>query len=538
MTAPAAGEGPTLMKSSLPQDFTRLTDMVTVHARTRPNAPAITFEGQVISFAELDARANRVAAALAACGIGFGDRVAFLDKNTPAYFEVLFGAAKLGAVLCAINFRLSAEEAAYIVNDAEAKVFFVGGEFAELAERIQADGVQVHTVLIDAGQGPQHYEHWLAAHPADPPPPLDGAGGDDVAVQFYSSGTTGRPKGVMLTDAACLASLRSFGGVVGLDEHSRSLVALPVYHLAGSFWGLLSLYEGTPSVLLRETDAAEIVATIEAHGITHTVMVPAVILNVVDLPDVGSVDFSTLQMVVYGASPISEDVLRRAIRVLQCGFFQGYGLTESGGACVWLLPSDHDPDGPNRHRLRSAGMPVPGVDVLVVAPDTGAPVAVGEVGELLVRGSQMMLGYWRMPQATEETLRADGYLRTGDVGYFDDDGYVYIHDRMKDVIISGGENIYPAEVENALMAHPGIADVAVIGVPDEKWGEVGMAMVVAGQAGLTSEEVIAYARSRLAHYKCPTRVTFLEELPRNPSGKILKRELREPFWAGQGRRVN
>ena len=511
-----------------------------MHARTRGSDTAIIYQDRVLSFAELDERSDRVAAGLSACGVGPGDRVAFLDKNTPAYFEVLFGAAKLGAVLCAINWRLSASEAAFIVNDAAAQIFFVGAEFATLAEHIRTETEHLRTVVVlGAVHEKQDYEQWLASNPPrdGAPRPVDNTN-DAVALQFYSSGTTGRPKGVMLTDSACLASLRRYGSVVGLDEHGMSQVATPLFHLAGSFWGLLNLYAGTPSVLLRDTDPAELVSSIEANAITHTVMVPAVIQKVLEVPHVTTADVSSLRLVVYGASPISEDVLKRAIGLLRCDFVQGYGLTESGGACVWLLPADHDPGGPNSHRLRSAGRPVPGIDVLVVTPDTGEPVAPEIVGEIVVRGSQCMQGYWQMPQQTDEVMRADGYLRTGDVGYFDGDGYLYIHDRMKDVIISGGENIYPAEVENALMDHPAIADVAVIGIPDHTWGEVGLALVVADQQSLTSDEVIAFARSRLAHYKCPGAVTFVDELPRNPSGKLLKRELREPFWPAGARRVN
>jgi long-chain acyl-CoA synthetase len=522
-----------------PQTFTRLTDLVTAHARGRPNATAIIYQDRQISFAELDARSDRVASGLSACGVGAGDRVAFLDKNTPAYFEVLFGAAKLGAVLCAINWRLSTAEAAYIVNDAAATVLFVGAEFAPLAEQIGADVDGLRTVVqIGSEQSTHDYERWLLDNPPGDATPQPVFAEDAGGIQFYSSGTTGRPKGVMLSDAACLASLTRFGSVVALGEHSISQLAMPLFHLAGSFWGLINLYMGTPSVLLRETDPVELITTIETYAITHTVMVPTVIQQVLEVPDIKRANLSSLQLVVYGASPISEDVLKRAIGALGCHFIQGYGLTESGGACVWLLPADHDPDGPNRHRLRSAGRPVPGIDVLVVEPDSGEPVEQGCVGEILVRGSQTMAGYWRMPEKTAEVMRPDGYLHTGDVGYFDSDGYLYIHDRMKDVIISGGENIYPAEVENALMAHPDIADVAVIGVPHPRWGEVGMALVVTGQRSITAEEVIEFARSQLAHYKCPAQVSFVDTLPRNPSGKILKRELRELFWADSSRRVN
>jgi long-chain acyl-CoA synthetase len=513
-----------------------VADIVRAHAAATPDALAYALGDGRLTFADLDERSNRVAQGLRAAGVGPGDRVAILDKNCLEYFEVLFGAAKLNAVLVAVNWRLAPPEAAFIVNDAAAKVLVVGEELSSLLAGFEADLTSTETILV-IGDHDRHpsYEPWVSSHDAVDPGVV--AGPDDVAFQYYSSGTTGVPKGVMLTNAACFASLGASKDLLKFDDESVSMAVMPQFHVAGGFWGLVALYLGRPCVLQREVDPVGIVDLIAEHQVTHAVYVPALlqVLNLV--PGIGEADLSSMRCLVYGASPISEEVLVASVRIFGCHFLQAYGMTETSGGCVFLPPADHDPEGPNRHRLRAAGIAGPGTDLQVVDAEL-KPVAVGEVGEVLIRSPQNMSGYWNQPAETERTLLADGWLRTGDAGYMDEDGYLYIHDRVKDMIISGGENVYPAEVENRLMAHPEIADVAVIGVPSERWGETPKALVVrvAGSA-VTPEDIIAFARAGLAHYKCPTSVDWLDELPRNPSGKILKNTLREPFWKGHERRV-
>jgi long-chain acyl-CoA synthetase len=299
------------------------------------------------------------------------------------------------------------------------------------------------------------------------------------------------------------------------------------------------MYNGVTSIIVRELDPAAVVRLIEQHRITHAFLVPAAIQFMLAVPGIDEADFSSLRIFVYGASPISETVLAQAIETFGCKFWQAYGLTETTGTVVNLPPEDHDPQGPNRHRLRSCGVPGPGVELRVVDVGTGEDAPTGEVGEIWLRTRQVMKGYWNLPDATAQAMVEGGWFRTGDAGYLDSDGYLYIHDRVKDMIVSGGENVYPAEVENALMQHPAIADVAVIGVPDDKWGETPKAMVVrAPGAEVTEQEVIDFARERLAKYKCPTSVDFVDVLPRNPSGKILKKDLRAPFWEGRERMVS
>jgi long-chain acyl-CoA synthetase len=313
---------------------------------------------------------------------------------------------------------------------------------------------------------------------------------------------------------------------------------MPCFHIAGAGWGIICLMNGAHSVLLREVDLEAILRDIPKYGVTHAVYVPAVLQLLVGIPGVENTDFSSLDTILYGASPISEDVLVKSIEVFGCRFLQAYGLTETDGAVVLLPPEDHDVGGPNAHRLRAAGLPMPGVELKVVDND-GKECAVGDVGEVWIRSPSNMDGYWNMPEATAASMTPDGWFLSGDAGYLDADGYLYIHDRIKDMIISGGENIYPAEVESALMGHPAVADVAVIGVPDETWGEAVKAVVVrVPYADVTAHELMSFSRERLAHYKCPTSVDWTEVLPRNPSGKIVKTDLREPYWKGEERRVH
>jgi long-chain acyl-CoA synthetase len=324
-----------------------------------------------------------------------------------------------------------------------------------------------------------------------------------------------------------------------LSPESVNLAAMPLFHIGGGGWATAGMYEGCTTVVMRDLDPGALVGLIGKERITHGFLVPAVLQFMLMVPGVDQADFSSLRVLVYGASPISEEVLARSVTTFGCKFWQAYGLTETTGAVVNLPPADHDVNGPNRHRLRSCGLPGPGVEVRIVNTDTFADCEQGEVGEIWIRSPQVMKGYWNMPDETAKSIDADGWFRSGDAGYLDADGYLYIHDRVKDMIVSGGENVYPAEVENVLMGHPGIADVAVIGVPHEKWGETAKAMVVRKpDAEVTEQDIIDYARERLARFKCPTSVDWIDALPRNPSGKILKKDLRAPYWEGRSRNVN
>lgn len=515
-----------------------LADMVRHHARQRPEALALHYvnDGRRWSFADLDAESSRVARALAAAGVGAGDRVAYLDKNAPEYYTYLFGAAKLNAVSVAVNWRLAPPEMAFILNDSESRVLLIGEEFLGHLAQIELSRAPQVVVLGDPGDsGYPSYGQWLAGHDAvDPQTP---AQPHDTCYQLYTSGTTGLPKGVEITHDNFFGALEDGLADVGMSAAAVNLVCMPLFHIAGSGWGLVGTRSGAAMILLRDVDPGQILEAIETHRVTHALFVPAVLQVLVDVPGVRDRDLSSLELIVYGASPITEPVLVRAMETFGCGFMQAYGLTETTGGIAVLKPEDHDPGGPQAHLLRSCGRPVAPNRVRVVDPDSGSDRPDGEVGEIWVQGRQNMKGYWGNPDATAATIDADGWLRTGDAGYFRD-GYLYIHDRVKDMIISGGENIYPAEVENALMRHPGVVDVAVIGVPSERWGETPKAIVVRRDPALSERDLIDFCRGQVAHYKCPTSVDWAEELPRNPSGKLLKTRLREPYWRDHERRVS
>jgi long-chain acyl-CoA synthetase len=298
---------------------------------------------------------------------------------------------------------------------------------------------------------------------------------------------------------------------------------------------LIGFYRGVPTVLMRDPDPAAMLRLIPEQRITKAFVVPALMLFLMQVPHCRTTDFSSLELIVYGASPAPVDLVRNALKTFGCGLAQVYGLTETTGAITYLPPQDHDES--NATRLKSCGKAMAGIDIRVVDTN-GNDVALGEVGEIVTRSPQNMLGYWNQRDATRRAIRGE-WFHTGDAGYLDADGYIFIYDRVKDMIISGGENIYPAEVESALFGHPAVADVAVIGVPDATWGEAVKAMVVR-KPGVTAtaDELIAFARERIAHYKAPRSVDFVEALPRTPTGKILKRQLREPFWVGQERQVH
>ncbi|WP_322796234.1 fatty acid--CoA ligase [Tepidiforma sp.] len=512
-------------------------DITRAHAEARPDAIALTHLDRNTTYRQLDEYASRVANGLIAAGLQPQARIAYLDKNSDRFYEVLFGAAKANAVMVAVNWRLAPPEVAYVINDATAEVLFVGQDFFPVIEKILPELRTVKTVVaIDAPhEGWHYYPEWRDAQsPADPHRPV---APDDVAIQMYTSGTTGHPKGAMLTNsnffALLPAAVRQWGPPWSAED--VNLVCMPLFHIAGSGWGIVGLYAGARTIILRDVIPTEILRVIPEYRVTRSIFVPAVLLFLLQTPGVQETDFSSLKFIAYGASPIPLDLLRNSLATFKCQFGQMYGLTETTGTITYLPPEDHDPNG--NPRMRSCGKPLQGVEIRIVDAD-GNDLPRGQVGEIICRSPQVMKGYWNLPEETAKAIR-NGWFHTGDAGYMDEDGYVYIHDRVKDMIVSGGENVYPAEVESALFGHPAVADVAVIGVPDEKWGEAVKAIVVKKPgAEVTPEELIAFARERIAGYKVPKSVDFIDALPRNPSGKILKRELRAPYWQGRERQVN
>ncbi len=515
-----------------------IADIVRVHSVDRPSTTALVVDDCRITFAELAARTNRAAQAFAAAGVGFGDRVAFIGKNSAEYFDVTIALAKLGAVGVAVNWRLAAPEMLHIINDATARVVVVGAEFFGHVEQIAQHFTHVQTIVAVGPHGSwPEFTDWIAQYPAIDPGVVTGP--DDIAMQLYTSGTTGLPKGAMLTNRNLFATVDGAATHWRLDSASVNLAVMPMFHIAGAGTALVGMYAGCTTVVMRDVDPAAILRAIREHRITNVLLVPAVIQFLLLTPGVDETDFSSLRTIVYGASPISDDVLVKALQQFGCDMIQVYGSTETTGPITQLDAADHDPR-LRPHLLRSCGKPFPWVEVRIVDSD-GRDVADGEVGELWTRSSQNMAGYWNMPVATADTITSDGWLKTGDAGYRGEDGYIYLYDRVKDMIVSGGENVYPVEVENVLMTHPAVRDVAVIGVPDQKWGEAVKAVVVAvgdpDSAQDLEGDLLAYARQQLAGYKLPKSVDFVCELPRNPTGKILKRQLREPYWDHTARRI-
>ncbi|GLZ55326.1 long-chain-fatty-acid--CoA ligase [Actinomycetospora sp. NBRC 106378] len=498
------------MTTTTPVMDATLGDTLTRVTALGADRPAITIDDRTVTFAEFDRRAHRVARALVHAGLHPGDRMAVLSRNQPEYFELLFGAARAGVVLVALNWRLAGPEVRAILDDAEPSLLVCGRDQLGL---VPADR---RPLVLEDG-----YEQWLDQ--ADDTPVDHEPQPDDVVLQLYSSGTTGLPKGARLTHANLAFTPRMGREFYGMGPDSVNLVPSPLFHIGGIGYGLTTLGQGGHTILLSDLTPDHLVAVMERHRVTHAFAVPAIVAAILASPAVEKADLSSLQRIAYGGAPMTEVLLRRAIDVLGCGFMAVYGMTETAGTVVSMAPEEHEP-----HRLRSVGRPLPWLEIRLVDPVTEEQVGVGEVGEILVRSGQNTPGYWHRD---EQTVDDEGWLRTGDAAYLDAEGFLYLHDRIKDLIISGGENVYPAEVENALAAHADIADVAVVGVPSQRWGETVKAIVVPREGvTLDPDEVLADVRTRLARYKCPTSIDVVETLPRNAAGKVLKRELRAPFW--------
>ena len=503
---------------------TSFADILRQLAISRGSSPALTFEDQTWSFAQLHERSSRSANALMAAGVGQGDRVALLTKNCAECFELMYACNKIGAIFTGLNWRLAPTEIQAIVHDAQPKVIIVSA--AE--EALLTDTCRNLTCIKRIVVLGQDFDGWRnAAVDSDP-----GHSGDpdEVALLLYTSGTTGLPKGVMLTNQAMSFTPRLAAESWGMGADSVNLVAMPMFHIGGCGYGSSTMTVGGHTILLREVNPARIIEVIAKHKVTHTFLVPTVVQAVLEVPHVNEADLGSMQLLMYGAAPMGDVLLRRAIEVLRCQFMQAYGMTETAGTVVVLPPEDHEPQGSRAALLSSVGRVLPWVAMRVVNPQTKHDMPRGQVGEIWLRSEMVMQGYWNKPQDTAETLLEDGWLRTGDAAYLDADGYIYLFDRFKDLIISGGENIYPAEIENILNGHPAILEVAVIGMPHSRWGESPRAVVVLRQdMQATEQALIHYTREHLAHYKCPTSVVFTTQLPRNASGKLLKRELRRVY---------
>jgi acyl-CoA synthetase (AMP-forming)/AMP-acid ligase II len=496
-------------------------------AATHTDRPALTQDDRTVTFLELHSAALAVSAALSHESLRAGDRIAILDKNSIDYYELLFGGVRGGVVVIGLNYRLSAREITSILADSGAKALFVAPEFLHLIDGVR-ETIQnpPRVVVLD-----DDYASWRdAPHPE--PTPIEVIG-DDVAIQLYSSGTTGLPKGAMLNHRSLMFTPEMGRDYYRMTEHSANLLTSPLFHIGGTGYQLATFGLGGHTVLVRDVVPTEMLALIERHSVTNMFLVPSVIDMLLKAQQSSPADMSSLRLIAYGGAPMTSRLLAEAVSEFGCSVMAVYGMTETAGTVTCLLAEEHDPSGQRSHLLGSIGRPFPWHEVVVHDPVTGTPAPIGVVGELWVRSEQNMTGYWNNPEATTETLDSEGWLHTGDAALVDEDGYLYLKDRLKDMIISGGENIYPAEVENVLVEHPDVGDVVVIGVSHEKWGETVKACVVAAPGAHPNEaELIEFCRTRLARYKCPTSVDLYDSLPKNASGKVLKRMLRENYRIG------
>ncbi|MEM7690259.1 MAG: long-chain-fatty-acid--CoA ligase [Pseudomonadota bacterium] len=520
------------MATNPTKDFTTFDEYLTYWGAERPDGIALEEGDRATTYAETDRLTRQLVSFLQNNGIGKGDRIAWLGKNADHYLLLLYAAGRMGAVMAPVGWRLAPPEIAYILGDTEAKLLVAAQEFLETAQSVSA-GMENGPQVFEAG------EAFTVASSLEPAT-YDAPGPDDPILQLYTSGTTGNPKGAQLSNRNLFAlrkpSLEENLPWQDFEPNDCILAAMPIAHIGGTGVAAIAVANGVRIHILPEFTPLGALEGIES-GATLMFLVPAAIQIMIQHPKAAETDFSNLRYLMYGAAPMPLELLKEAVRTMPgTGFMQVYGMTETTGTISLLPPEDHDLEG--NERMRSAGKAVPGVEIEVRGEDN-KEVPRGEIGEICILSPSNTAGYWKLPDATAKTIDSDGWLHTGDAGIMDVDGYVYIQDRIKDMIISGGENVYPAEVESAIYGHPAIAEVAVIGIPSDKWGEEVKACVVAKPGmEIDQNDVIAYTRDRIAPFKCPKSVDVIPEMPRNASGKILRRQLRAPYWEGQERQVN
>ncbi len=501
---------------------TGMGSMIAKRSRLTPARKALTFEGQTWTYAEFADRIDRFATVLATGGVSEGDRVGYLGLNHPNFFVTMFACGRIGAIFVPINFRLTGPELAFIASDAGCVVMVADDQHRPVVDGVRDEIPATRYISAEsAGDGWETMNELMSATA-----PID-AGvkvtPDDVAMIMYTSGTTGLPKGAMLTHGNIAWNNINALHAIDLGSREVALVVAPIFHIGGlNVTTIVTWQKGGEIVLHRSFEPGAALHAIADHQVTNMFGVPAMFLFMSQHPDFEEIDLTSLQVVVVGGAPVPEP-LTRVYLGKGVPFAQGYGLTETAPMASFLLP-DYALD-----KVGSAGF-APLYTELAVLDEDGNPSPVGERGEICVKGPSVMKGYWNRPEATAEAIDADGWFHSGDIGYLDDEGFMYVVDRLKDMVISGGENVYPAEVESALFQHPSIADVAIIGLPDERWGEAVTAVVVCAQGeSLALEDLRDWGGERLARYKLPTRLHTIEELPRTSSGKVLKFELRDQF---------
>jgi long-chain acyl-CoA synthetase len=520
--------------------MTQITQLLRRAMQTAPRRVATEHLDRTRCWSDFGERVMKLAGALSGVGLARGDRVGVLALNSDRYLEALFAALWGGYVVTPINTRLAPREVEFWLADSECAALLVDENFAAAAASLRPQLPHLKRLIFHGeGATPDGMLDYEALLAAAAPAPDAGRGGDDLAALFYTGGTTGRSKGVMLSHRNIVANALNTAEALAGDDDTVYLHAAPMFHAADNAVNFVVTAVGGKHLFMPRFDPGLFLKRVAEKQVTATLIVPTMINMVVHHPDVEQTDTSSLKRLIYGASPMPEAVIRRAFVALpHTGFVQAYGQSEAAPCMTFMYPDRHALEGPKAGKLKSAGRAAMGCEIAILDPDDKEAPR-GEVGEICGRGDNVMLGYWRQPELTQKALRG-GWLHTGDGGYMDEDGFVFVVDRMKDMIVSGGENIYSAEVEQVLYQHAGVAECAVIGVPDAKWGEAAHAIVrLKPGAEAREEDLIAHCHKLIAGYKCPRSVSFREApLPLSGAGKILKTELRRPFWEGMDRAVN
>ncbi len=507
---------------ALGQPIRQIADIIRQSAVAFADDVALREEAGDTTYRQLDERSSQFANALIAAGVKPEERIALVSGNSHYFMEIVYGAAKMGAIAAPANTRLAPMEIVRVLGSCDPTVLFVGAEEQDAAP--EAGAVPSIRISLD----PESYEKFIEGQPTTDP----GYNSEptDTGVILFSSGTTGLPKGIKLSGINFSGSQSAPDDRVPFEGTGIYMAPVPFFHITGLTSALSANAKGGVLLLKMPKGPGDLIRLLTEEKVTHAVGVPTLLQMITQHPDAKTADWSHLKYFGYGGAPMPVSVIKAATELIGCGLFQGYGMTETTAAVTVLWPEDHLPTPGREKQIGSVGKALNDTEIRIVDMATREPLPVGERGEIQVRGSRVTAGYWNRDDETSRALSEDGWLSTGDGGSLDDEGYLYLADRIKDMIVSGGENVYPAEVENALSNHPEIAEVAVIGVPSEKWGESPYAIVVRRpDTNPTEDDIIGWSREQIAHFKCPVGVAFVDVLPRNPNGKILKRVLREQF---------
>ena len=512
------------------------TDFLNIAAAICPDKTAIVFEDKRYTFSQLNERVNRLANGLLDWGVKKGDRVAFLQVNCNQCVETYFAVAKIGAIYLPLNFRAKEKELTYMLNSSEAMTLIVGERYIPLIESIRPELKHIRNLMSIEKQ----HNHWILYEEMIshylPDEVMADIDEDDTTILMYTAGTTGFPKGVMLSHNSFAVYMLENVSPADPEAAESNILTVPLYHVAGIQAMMAAIYGGRTLVMERQFEPKEWMELVEKEKANRAMMVPTMLKQLLDHPDFSKHDLSSLRVITYGAAPMPIPVIRKALEVFPgVSFINAFGQTETASTITALGPEDHVFTGTEEEkekklkRLSSIGKPMADVEMKVV-DDDGNTLSTGEVGEILARGPRVMSGYWKDEEKTAKTIDKDGWVHTGDVGYVDEDGYYFLSGRSSDMIIRAGENISPEELENVIREHPKVEDVAVIGIPDETWGEEPRAVVIPKKGTKpTEEEIMEYCRENLASFKRPRSVIFVDDLPRNPMGKLVKKDIREKY---------